>query len=69
MPVERVSVSLSQFAELLGLEPGRFLGVEFDRRSTALTLVMEPNMTQTSGTFPQLAQGGKKIGGKKGKKC
>lgn len=26
------------------------------------------NMTQTAGTFPQLTQGGKKIGGRKPKK-
>lgn len=59
MLVERVPISLSQFAELLAIDPARFLGVEFDRRSTGLLLVMEPEddmrQVQTTGVNPGLA--------------
>ena len=111
MPVIRERASLSQFAELIGVAPGRLIGLEMDRRGAGtVTLVLEPEepmsdevappssftvdhehlarlytadgqplvrtagfttprtvAAQTSGTFPQLTKGGKKIGGSKGK--
>jgi hypothetical protein len=70
MPVIREAVSLSQFAELIGVLPSRLIGVEMDRRGTGtVTIVLEPedDMAQSSGTIPQLNTGGKTIGGKKGK--
>lgn len=70
MPVVREHLSISQFCELLAIPPERFNGVEVDKRIHQVTLVLEPEepMAQTTGTIPQLAQGGKKIGGKKGKR-
>lgn len=68
----RTWISASQLAELLGVEPRRFLGVE--KRAgvrddgAGWYVVMEPEdeaMSQTSGTFPQLTKTGKKAGGKK----
>jgi hypothetical protein len=40
MPVERVSLSISQFAELLGTEPDRVIAVE--KRGPTMVLVLEP---------------------------
>jgi len=56
MPVARHAVSLSMFAELLGLQPAQFVGVEYDRRTSSVTLVLEPEEDdmQTTGTFPQI---------------
>lgn len=70
MPVERHDISVSQFCELLALDPARFIAVERRRRdSSTLTIVCEPEeaMSQTSKTFPQLTEGkgGKNSGGKK----
>lgn len=66
MPVERHPISVSQFCELLAIDPTRFIGIE--RHSTGLYLVLEPEAgMNTSGAFQQLNTGGKKIGGKKGK--
>lgn len=42
MPVDRVPISISQFAELLAIEPKRLIAVEVDRRSSTVMLVMEP---------------------------
>jgi len=66
MPVIREHLSISQFAELIGVEPARFLGVEVHRPQQRVTLVLEPEeqMAMTSGSIPQLAKGGVKIGGK-----
>jgi hypothetical protein len=100
MPVDRSCVlSISQFCELLALDPARFTDVEVDRRHQQIVIVQEPEMQstktplnegfyvvpgggdvpecdvswsipseadmQTSGTFPALTKGGKKIGGKR----
>jgi hypothetical protein len=66
MPVDRSCVlSTSQFCELLALDPARFNTVEVDRRQHRIVIVQEPEMTQTTGTFPALTKGGKKIGGKR----
>jgi len=55
MPVERHEISVSQFCELLALEPQRFIGVTRPRAdSSTLTILMEPEM-QTSGTNPPLS--------------
>ena len=67
MPVVREHLSISQFAELVGIVPARLTGLEMDKRVSRVTLVLEPeenDMAQTSGTFPQLTKGGTKIGGK-----
>ena len=45
MPVQRVQISISQFCELLALEPGRLVGLDYDRASTVVTLVLEPDET------------------------
>lgn len=42
MPVERTPISISQFCELLAIEPARFVGVEVNRRASTVTLVLEP---------------------------
>ena len=42
MPVVREHLSVSQFAELVGIDPARFNGVEVDKRSSRVTLVLEP---------------------------
>jgi hypothetical protein len=59
MPVERMFVSLSQFSELLGIDAARFRGVEYDSRSTAVTLVLEPEddmrQVQTTGVNAPLS--------------
>lgn len=68
MPVVRESISISVFCDEMGIDPKRFVGVEVDRRSSTVTLVLEPDdMAQTSGVIPQLNTGGKKIGGRKPK--
>lgn len=69
MPVVREHLSISQFADLVGIPPARFIGVDVDRRSSRVTLVLEPeaDMAQTSGQIPQLNTGGRTIGGKKPK--
>lgn len=70
MPVERYPVSHSQLAELLGYDHARFLAVERSNRNDRGWVIVtegEDDMN-TSGTFPQLTKGGKKVGGKKGKR-
>lgn len=44
MPVKRVGMSISQFCDLLGIEPiSKLTGLEMDRRSSRVTLVLEPD--------------------------
>jgi hypothetical protein len=46
MPVDRSTrLSVSQFSELLGIEPERFIGVDVDRLSSTITIVLEPKGT------------------------
>lgn len=67
MPVERIPISCSQLAEVLGYEPARLIDVE-KVNSTTFRIVLEPeNSMQTSGTFPALNTG-KKTKGKGGRK-
>ena len=67
MPVERQPISVSQLAEMLGVDPARFIAVE--KRPHGWCVVTEGDEMQNSGTFPALTKGGKKIGGgKKGKR-
>lgn len=40
MPVERRLISVSQFAELMGIEPQQVIAVE--RQGSSLVLVLEP---------------------------
>lgn len=71
MPVDRVPISVSQLAELLGVEPPRrFVAVEHvcTRAYRGWMVVTEGDEMNTSGTFPALNTGGKRIGGKGGKK-
>jgi hypothetical protein len=42
MPVDREPISISQFAELVGVEPARLVDVEFSRRNSTVMLVLEP---------------------------
>ena len=62
MPVERHALSLSMFAELVGIEPASFVGVEVNRLTSTVTLVVEGDSMQGTGTFPQAA-GNTKYGG------
>jgi hypothetical protein len=66
MPVVRTPISKSQLAELFGLEPEQFVGI--DRTLQGWTVVSEGDDMNTSGTFPQLNSGKKTKGGKKGKR-
>lgn len=43
MPVERVPVSVSQFCELLGIEPEQFVGVEVQKPSSRVLILVEPD--------------------------
>ena len=43
MSVQRIELSVSQFAELIGVEPERVLGVE--KRGSTMILVLEPEDT------------------------
>ena len=43
MPVVRQPVSLSQLADLLGVEPWRLLAVEVDLSRKSAALVLEPD--------------------------
>lgn len=43
MPVERtIRLSISQFSELLGLDPERLVDVEVHRRLSTVVIVQEP---------------------------
>jgi len=42
MPVERHPVSWSQFCGLLEIDPARFVGVEVNRVTRTVQLLMEP---------------------------
>lgn len=53
MPVIRRDVSQSMLEELLGIDSGVLLDMEFDRRHSTVTLVLEDVM-QTTGTAPTL---------------
>lgn len=46
MPVIRQPISLSQLAELLGVEPWRLLAVEIDLRAKTAHLVLQPDDRQ-----------------------
>jgi len=79
MPVERHAISVSQLAELLGVDPARFVAVEkrVDRTGDGSWrggwyVVTEGDDMQTSGTMPQLSDNTSKRkpkGKGKGKGC
>jgi hypothetical protein len=48
MPVVHEHLSISQFAELLGIAPQRLNGLTVDKRSSRVTLVLEPEETSMS---------------------
>jgi hypothetical protein len=53
MPVDRsVTLSISQLSELIGIEPERFVGLEVDRPSSTITVVLEPKEEPTCGPDP-----------------
>lgn len=71
--IKHEPISISQFAELLGIEPAQLRSVEVDRLINRVVVAWDTEdraVSQTSGVIPQLNTGGKKIGGKrpKGKK-
>ena len=68
MPVERHALSLSMFAELVGIEPASFVGVEVNWLTSTVTLVVEGTDMQTTGTFPALSDNTKRKPAKKGKR-
>ena len=65
----RTPISRSQLAELFGMEPAQFVGI--DRTLAGWVVVSEgDDDMQTTQTFPQLADNtkrGPKKGGKRGK--
>lgn len=69
--IEQRRISHSQLAELLGVEPKHFIAVQMvcSRAYTGWVVVTEGvEMTQTTGTMPQLydnTKRGPKKGGKK----
>jgi hypothetical protein len=67
--LERHRISVSQLSELLGVDPKRFVAVQrvCSREFNGWEVVTEGGEMNTSGTFPQLNQGGKTKKGK-GKK-
>lgn len=69
MPVIRTEISESQLADLLGVDPARFVAVEHrcDKDYRGWVVVTEDEM-QTSGTMPQLADNTTRRKPKKGKK-
>lgn len=42
MPVERQIVSISQLAELVGVDPARLIAVDINRPAKTATLILEP---------------------------
>lgn len=58
-------ISVSQFCDLLALEPSQLVSVRRESPSS-IVVVVEDDMAQTSGVAPMLNKGGKKSGGKKG---
>lgn len=58
-------MSLSQFATFFDFDPKSIIGVKFNKKASSVTVLLEDEMTQTTGAFPQLAKGGKRIGGSK----
>jgi hypothetical protein len=48
MPVKRIALSVSQFCDCLALEPGSLVGVEIDRRSSRVVLILEPTEDDTA---------------------
>lgn len=53
--VERRPMSVSQFSELVGIEPAQFIGVEVDRITSTVVLVVEGATMQTTATFPEVS--------------
>lgn len=45
MPVDRQPMSLSQFSDLLALDPKRVIAVEVDRQASTVVIVLEPEPT------------------------
>lgn len=65
----RLTVSVNQFAELLGFEPQRFVGLQVNKVSQTIWILLEPEDTmQTTGTFPQTSDNTRRKPGKGGKK-
>lgn len=42
MPIDRsIQLSISQMAELIGIDPAGFIGFEVDRQSSTITVLLE----------------------------
>jgi hypothetical protein len=50
VPIERRAVSVSQFADLLGVDPQRLIGVE--RKGSTMILLLEPEDDTTVRDVP-----------------
>lgn len=76
VPIERVEVSRSQLAELLGVSPARLIAVQRvqpfrdQARKDAFQIVLEPEerAMQTTGTCPPLSDNTKRKPTRKGKR-
>lgn len=57
MPVVRTPISRSQLADLVGVDPERFLGIQMrcDREYTGWVVLTEGEPMQTTGTCPTLS--------------
>ena len=62
MPLERERISVQTFCDEMGIDRSRFVGVEMERRSGPVILLLTKGdgVAQTSGTIPPLNQGGGK---------
>lgn len=43
MPVEKLTLSVDQFAELLGFDPRRFVGVQVMKQTRMIWVLLEPD--------------------------
>lgn len=66
MPVQRSAISVSQLAELMGVDPARFIAIE--KRGREWCVVTEEDDVQTSGTCPPLSDNTSKRKPKGGKR-
>ena len=70
MTTEIFRMSFDQFCTFFDFNPKELVSIEVDPQASSITVKLlnesETAMSQTSGAFPQLNKGGKRIGTKKG---
>lgn len=67
MPLCRAAISVSQLAEMVGVEPAQFVAIErrCHKNGSGWYLVTEGDEMQTTGTFPQAHDNTSRKGPKK----